>query len=413
MRGLIGEKLTHSFSKQIHEKIRKDSYELIRLNEEEFHQFMKKKEFEAINVTIPYKEKVIPYCDVIDEKATQIQAINCIRNDNGVLYATNTDFDGLRNMILNHSIHLKDKIVAICGTGGTSKTAKAVALSLQAKAIYQVGRNKKNCLSYEEMKQHQEIEIIINTTSVGMYPNNDEQIIDLRDFPQCVGVIDVIYNPLTTALCLQAKQLGIPCVNGLEMLVGQALKASEFFYQDHLDPSLLSTITKQLNHDLRNIVLIGMPSCGKSTIGKKLATLCQKDFVDLDEEIVQMTHQSIPEIFATQKEEGFRQLEIQVCQQFASKHHQVIACGGGIIKNEINIQRLKQNGILVYIQRDVNQLLLHSGRPLSTSREALIEMEKQRHPLYLKASDIQIYNHQGLDKVVQEIKEKCDENFGN
>ena len=411
--GLIGEKLGHSFSKVIHEQIRHENYDLISLSESEFHEFMKKKDFDAINVTIPYKQKVMPYCDEIDEIASSIGAVNCIRNDAGRLIATNTDFEGLQRMIVHHHIPIENKIVAICGTGGTSKTALAVVKSLKAKVIYQVGRNKPApILSYEEMKEHPEIEIIVNTTSVGMYPNNDNQIVDLQYFPNCCGVIDVIYNPLTTALCRQAEKLGIPHLNGLEMLVGQAVKASEFFYQDHLDESLIDSLSSSMEHDMQNIVLIGMPSCGKSSLGKLLAEELNKKFIDLDDQIVQKAQKSIPEIFQESGEEGFRQLEIEICAQAASMHGCVIACGGGIIKNEINIERLKQNGLIVYIQRDVQKLSVDESRPLSTSRERLIEMEKERHPLYLEASDIQVINNDTIENCLIEIKEKVYENNG-
>ena len=409
--GLIGGKLGHSFSKIIHEQIAPYHYDLIPLSEDEFHHFMKKKDFDAINVTIPYKEKVIEYCDEIDDKAKKIHAINTIKNVNGKLIATNTDFDGLKRMI-EHHFNIKNKIVAICGSGGTSKTAYAVCEALKVKEIIQVARNRNTpYITYEQMKKRYDIQIIINTTSAGMSPDILSQIVDLDDFENCEGVIDVVYNPLLTALCYQAKKKHIPYVNGLEMLVAQAVSACEFFIGNQIDPSKIDELTKQIYHDKQNIVLIGMPSCGKTTIGKCLSEKIGYDFMDLDHEIEKLAQKTIPEIFE-ESEEAFRDLETQVCLKASLLNHTVISCGGGVIKKEINMKALSLNSWIVYIKRDVSQLSVGNGRPLSKDYETLCKMEKEREPYYIKYSDVCIENNHSIENTINKIVEVWNENTG-
>lgn len=411
--GLIGKKLGHSFSKTIHESFADYTYDLIELNEEEFHTFMQEKKFDGINVTIPYKEKVIPYLDELDEKAKDIQAVNAIKNVNGRLIGTNTDFDGLKYMV-EHHFHIENKIVAICGSGGTSKTAYAVCKALKVKEIIQVARNRSfPYISYDEMKNRKEIEIIINTTSVGMSPDLLSKIVDLDDFPSCEGVIDVIFNPLLTSLCYQAKQKGISYVNGLEMLVAQAVVASEFFTNRRLDHSIIHDLAKKIYYDKQNIVLIGMPSCGKTSLGKRLAKKLGYHFIDLDTQIVKKAHMNIPDIFSQGGEEGFRKLESEVCLEAAKLNHTVISCGGGIIKKELNMKALALNGKIIYIQRDVNQLSTGKDRPLSTDRKALFKMAKEREPLYIKYSDITIKNRGNFKNALDELVEACHENISH
>ncbi len=409
--GLIGAKLSHSFSKTIHEQLADYSYDLIELNEDQFHEFMRKKDFDAINVTIPYKEKVIPYCDEIDEKAKSIQAVNCIKNVHGRLIATNTDFDGLKAMI-EKRFDFKDRVVAILGSGGTSKTAYAVCQSLLARKIIQVARNRGvPYITYEELKNYQDIDYIIQTTSVGMSPNILDQVIDLNDFQNCKGVIDVIYNPLMTSLTYQAKQKGIPFVNGLEMLVGQAVAACEFFTGKMFKKNTVELLTNDILKEKRNIVLIGMPGCGKTTIGKKLANRIGFEFVDIDAEIVQSENRSIPEIFK-EGEDAFRKIETRITEKIALKNHCVISCGGGIIKNEINMKMLALNGWIVYLKRDVNHLSIGKGRPLSTSRKALWNMYRQRDPYYRTYSNCIVNNEEDFKTSVENIKEAWNEDIG-
>lgn len=404
--GLIGEKLGHSFSKEIHERFTKVNYQLMEMNEDEFHRFMKRKDFDFINVTLPYKEKVMQYCDVLDKKATSIHAVNAIKNVNGQLIATNTDFDGLK-MMIEKRFNLKDKVVAILGSGGTSKTAYAVCVALQAKKILQIAR-KKPYLSYLEMKNHQEIQYIINTTSVGMSPHIMDQVIDLDDFQNVEGVIDVIYNPLLTSLCYQAKLKSIPYVNGLEMLVGQAIAAIEFYTDQSIHKALIDDMTKELIHQKQNLVLIGMPGSGKTSFGKKLAKLLNMPHLDIDKEIVKKTGKTIPEIFQD-GEDAFRKIESEIVFNLSKRNHTVISCGGGVVKNEKNMQALALNGFIIYLKRDLDYLST-KGRPLSKDRKALEEMILEREPLYLKYSDKIVYNDERFNRTLQELMEVWNEN---
>lgn len=410
--GLVGGKLGHSFSKPIHEKLADYTYDLIPLTEEEFHEFFRKKEFDAVNVTIPYKEKVMQYCDVIDEKASAIHAVNTIVNRDGKLYATNTDFAGLKQMIQHNGVEICGKVCCILGTGGTSKTAEAVLHDMGAEKIYIAGRNKTApVISYEDLEKYQEIQVFVNATSVGMYPNNEECLIDLKKFPNVEAVVDVIYNPLKTRICQQAEAMGLRAVNGLEMLVAQAKYAVEFFLDTEIADSETDRIVAEMKKNMMNLVLIGMPGCGKSTIGKKTAKEIGKKFVDLDKEIEKEAKRTIPEIFEKYGEERFRQIEKEVCARIAKEHGQVISCGGGIIKHPENMENLRQNGIVFHIRRNVNALSVGGDRPLSTSREKLREMERERMPLYQKYSDVEIQNNTIFKLAVQKVKEGYDEIF--
>ncbi len=409
--GLIGEKLGHSFSKSIHEQLADYKYDLIPLSNKEFENFMQQKDFDAINVTIPYKEKVIPYCDYIDDKAKKIGAINAIKNINGKLFATNTDYDGLKMMIENH-FDISGKIVAICGSGATAKTAFAVCENLFVKEIIQVGRNKTEpFISYEELKKRKDVQVIINTTSVGMNPDILSEIVDLDDFPNCQFVVDVVYNPLITSLCYSAKEKNIPYICGLEMLVGQAVSAVEFFTDKNIDKSVILDLTKKIYKEKQNIVLIGMPSCGKSTIGKKFSEIIGYDFIDMDIEIEKYAGISIPQIFEKYNEDYFRDIERKVCLDIAKTNHTVISCGGGVIKREINMKSLSLNGKIIFIKRDLEKLIIGKNRPLSKDFETLKKMEKERNPLYQKYSSVIIENNKEISDVIEKLLEVYNEDF--
>ena len=408
--GLIGEKLGHSFSKPIHEQIADYTYDIMPISREEFPLFMENKAFDAINVTIPYKEMVIPYCDFVDSKVTEIGAVNAIKKVDGKLYATNTDFDGLKWMIENH-FDLNGKIVAVCGSGGTSKTAFAVCKALGAKEIVRVARGDKGdgYINYETLKDRKDVHIILNTTSVGMYPDIMSAVVDLEDFPVCQGVIDVVYNPLTTSLCWQAKQKKIPYICGLEMLVGQAVAAVEFFTGKAVGRSVIAQITAKLYHEKRNVVLIGMPGCGKTTVGRRMAERLGLNFVDVDAKIEEAAGKKIPQIFEECGEEGFRKAETEICLELAKLNHTVISCGGGVIKNAVNMQALSLNALVVYIKRNTNKLAAGGNRPLSKDRRAIEELAKQRLPLYEKYSDVSIENNGYFGYAVDRLVEVCSE----
>lgn len=404
--GLIGEKLGHSFSKIIHEKLADYTYELCPLAKDELDAFMTAKQFKAINVTIPYKQDVIPYCDVLDDSAKRIGVVNTIVNRDGKLFGYNTDFAGFLYNLNAHGITLKDKKVMICGSGGTCKTVTAVAEYMGAKEILVVSRSKKeNAVTYEECIRHKDVDVVVNASPKGMYPNNGESPLDLSNFPNCKAVVDVIYNPLKTRLLQQAEQLGMKAVNGLEMLVAQAKFAVEHFLSTEIENDKIDQITLELLKQLTNIVLIGMPSSGKTLTGKALCKYIDKTVVDTDAVIVERSGMSIKEMFARHGEAYFRQWEHDVIEEFSKQNGLIIATGGGAIKNEENIQNLKQNGIVMFIDRDLEHLLVTDDRPLSKDANAVAKLYEERYPLYTKYGDLRVPNNYPMEISQQELDE--------
>lgn len=404
--GLIGEKLGHSFSKIIHEKLADYTYELCPLAKDELDAFMTAKQFKAINVTIPYKQDVIPYCDVLDDSAKRIGVVNTIVNRDGKLFGYNTDFAGFLYNLNAHDITLKDKKVMICGSGGTCKTVTAVAEYMGAKEILVVSRSKKeNAVTYEECIRHKDVDVVVNASPKGMYPNNGESPLDLSNFPNCKAVVDVIYNPLKTRLLQQAEQLGMKAVNGLEMLVAQAKFAVEHFLSTEIENDKIDQITLELLKQLTNIVLIGMPSSGKTLTGKALCKYIDKTVVDTDAVIVERSGMSIKEMFARHGEAYFRQWEHDVIEELSKQNGLIIATGGGAIKNEENIQNLKQNGIVMFIDRDLEHLLVTDDRPLSKDANAVAKLYEERYPLYTKYGDLRVPNNYPMEISQQELDE--------
>lgn len=404
--GLIGEKLGHSFSKDIHERLSDYTYHLIPLSKQEVHTFMQERQFQAINVTIPYKKTVIPYLDEIDEKAQKIGAVNTIVNHKGKLKGYNTDYDGFNYMLKKHQVYLNRKKVVILGNGGASAAIQAVIQSYPIESMIIVNRRaSENVITYDECYQkHLDAQIIINTTPVGMYPNNDASPLDLAPFPQLECVIDIIYNPLYTKLCIDAKARHIQYIGGLEMLIAQAKYAVEHFKQIKIDESIIDEIYKDMLKERVNIVLIGMPSCGKSTIAKQLEKHLNHPVVEFDEEIVTEMKMSIPEIFNKYQEKGFRDIETIICKKYAMQNAMIISTGGGIIKKSENMDVLQQNGMIIYIERPLEQLLYNDGtRPLSSSKEAVEKLYQERIPIYQKYADIIISNDGDLNKVIDYI----------
>lgn len=407
MYGIIGEKLSHSFSKEIHAKLFDYNYEICEIAPDKLDEFMTKREFKAINVTIPYKERVIKHLDYIDPMAEKIGAVNTVVNKNGRLYGYNTDFLGLRELILKNNISLKNKKVLILGSGGTSKTACAVAESLEASEILRVSRSAKdNCISYEDaQKNHSDAEIIINTTPCGMYPNINASAVEIESFPFLSGVVDAVYNPLNSLLVCNAKKRGIKATGGLYMLVSQAVYAAEKFTGCEVDKSKTDEIYKQMLAGKQNLVLIGMPACGKSTIGKRLATELNMQFVDTDELIVKTAGKSIPEIFSERGEKGFREIESQAVLEAAKLQHTVIATGGGAVLKEENVRLLSQNGRIYFIDRPLSFLTATADRPLSSSRADLEKRYKERYSIYCKSCHKRITPSENIAKNVTMIKE--------
>lgn len=405
--GLIGEKLGHSFSKVIHNALCNYDYQLMELAPLELEGFMKRADFKAINVTMPYKEKILPFLDYIDPQAEEIGAVNTVVNQNGRLFGYNTDFLGLKALILKNGISLKDKKVLILGSGGTSKTACAVARDLNAAEIFRVSRSGgEGLITYEEaVFHHSDTDVIINTTPCGMYPDIGKAPIDIDDFKSLTAVVDVIYNPLASELVIKARQKGIKAIGGFYMLVAQAFYAAEKFVGRQLKLSDMERIYNRLLVDRKNLVLIGMPGCGKSTIGRELAAELGKKFVDSDELIVNRTNKTIPEIFAECGEVGFRKIESEVIAELSSDGSSVIATGGGAILNSRNVELLKENGTIIFIDRPLRYLVTTSDRPLSQDREMLEKRYNERYSLYCEAADIKVSVSQDLKENITRIKE--------
>ncbi len=390
--GLIGEHLKHSFSKAIHEEIGDYVYEIKEIEPKNVEAFMREKSFSAINVTIPYKETVIPYLDHIDTSAKSIGAVNTVVNKNGVLYGYNTDYSGMMALVLRVGLSIKDKRVLIIGTGGTSKTATAVVKDMGAKEIIYVSNTAvKGAYSYDEIYQgHRNVEIIFNTSPVGMYPKNDGVPIDLTKFPCLEGLIDVVYNPIRTNLVLKAQQMGIKAEGGLYMLGAQAVYAYEHFMGTCVDKSLTDSIFKRVLCQKDNIILTGMPSSGKTTIGKLLAEKTGKTFIDTDIEIVNRIGMDIPSYFEKYGESEFRQIESEVIKDASAKNSLIIATGGGAILNSDNVRRLKQNGKIYFLDRSLERLIPTRDRPLSSNVTALTQRYEERYPIYNSTCDVRV-----------------------
>lgn len=403
--GLIGEKLGHSFSKEIHEQIATYQYELKEVSKQDFDDFMLKRDFVAINVTIPYKEKVIPYLYYIDDNAKYIGAVNTIVNIDGKLYGYNTDYLGLKSLIEKNDIVIKDKKVLVLGTGGTSKTSNAVLKTLGAKSITFVSiNNEPNTITYEEaINSYQDTEVIINTTPCGMYPNVDNLIIDINKFDKLEAVCDVIYNPLLTPLLKNARQRKIKYAGGLYMLVAQAVYACGIFTNSNIDTSVIDTVYSKLKFSKQNIVLVGMPGCGKTTIGKNLAKTLNKTFVDTDVLIEEYLKMPIKDYLTPENEEEFRTIESNIIASVSKRNNQIISTGGGAITKEININSFLSNGIIVFIDRDLQELEVSDNRPLSSNYEKLKALYEKRYHLYVKNADVIVKNNTTVDEVVDRI----------
>lgn len=390
--GCIGEHLKHSFSKEIHNCLADYEYALCEIPKDGLDAFMKQHDFKAINVTIPYKEAVIPYLDCVDEAAKEIGAVNTVVNKNGKLYGYNTDFYGMRMLISHAGIDLQNKKVAVLGTGGTSKTARAVASSLSAREIITVSRTKSaDTVTYEELyKNHQDLDVIINTTPLGMFPNNFTKPIDIADFPKLSGVIDAVYNPLKTALILDARKRGIKAEGGLYMLVAQAVLASEIFLDKKYDKEKLDEVFEKIKRQKENIILVGMPSSGKSTVGKEIAKRLGRAFYDTDELIVQKSAMTIPDMITSLGEEKFRALESDVVNEISKTTGVVIATGGGVALKGENVTALSQNGRIYFLDRPLALLLPTEDRPLTSTKEALAKKYNERYGIYEQSADVKI-----------------------
>ncbi|MGI6720413.1 MAG: shikimate kinase [Anaerovoracaceae bacterium] len=401
--GLIGRRLSHSYSKLIHEKLGRYRYGLIPLEADELESFVLGGDWAGLNVTIPYKQDVIPLCGELSDRARRIGSVNTlVRRDDGTIFGDNTDYDGFCAMADEIGVDFADKKVLILGSGGTSLTVQAVVADRGGQSVV-VSRSGEN--HYGNLHLHSDADIIVNATPVGMFPDTDARPVDLAGFPACRAVLDVIYNPFYSRLILQARKLGIACNGGLTMLVAQAIRAAELFAGIPVPDGLIRGIREDLMSDLFNIVIIGMPGCGKTTVGKQLAAEMGLDFADTDEAVEQAAGMSVPDIFDYLGEAEFRQMEAEQAQRLGKDHKLVIATGGGIIKDPLNYERLKQNGFIVLLKRDL-RLLSIKGRPLAKDRKEVMQLYRERMHLYEDFADIRISANCPIDEVVAAIRER-------
>ena len=400
--GLLGERLGHSFSPQIHRDLAGYDYQLLPTPPEAVEDLFARRAFQGLNVTIPYKRTVMPLCDEIDPRAAAIGAVNTVVNRNGRLTGYNTDIDGFLYMARRAGVDMAGKKVVILGSGGTSRTARAAAGELGAREIITVSRHGED--NYQNLSRHADAQVLVNTTPVGMYPNWGQSPVSLESFPALEGVLDVVYNPLRTALLLQAEERGLPRSCGLPMLVAQAKRAAELFTGRNIDDSRTEAVLHGLRGQLTNIVLIGMPGCGKTTVGRALAGKLGRTFVDLDEEIVRRAGTSIPEIFAREGEAGFRERESALVREFGERTGLVVSTGGGVVTRRENYIPLKQNGLLLHLRRDPAALPT-DGRPLSQAT-APEELWRRRAPLYAAFADGEIDNNGTLAGTLEQIEKE-------
>ena len=408
--GLLGEKLSHSFSPQIHHALVGDryTYELFERAPEAVEGFIKGDEWDALNVTIPYKQVVMPYLDIITDEALRIGAVNTItRLSDGRLKGDNTDYFGFHRTLTACGCDPKGKKALVLGNGGAAATAVTVLTDMGAEVIL-LGRSDRSVGGispepYETVyERHPDAEVVVNCTPVGMYPKLIGQSpVELSRLPHVTAVFDMVYNPARTALLQEADTLGIPAYNGLLMLVAQAKRACELFLGEELEDSLIDTIVADIARETGNIVLVGMPGSGKSTVGNAVAEAMGRPFVDTDALIVEDAGRPIPEIFTTDGEEVFRAFETEAVRKAGMMSGAVIATGGGVVTRERNYAPLSQNGKIVFIHRDPNKLPT-AGRPISQSTP-LGELYDKRLPLYKTFADVEIDNNGAVTATVDAI----------
>ncbi len=414
--GLIGEHLAHSFSPEIHKRIGDYKYEIMELKPEELGEFLESRDFKGINVTIPYKQAVIPYLDEIDEAAREIGAVNTIVNKNGKLFGYNTDFGGLKALFERVGISVSGKKAVILGNGGTSKTAEAVLKALGAQTVLKTDLvGAEGVITNEEaVLKHSDAEILVNTTPCGMFPKLSGMAVNPSDFPKLKGAIDVVYNPLRTDFVQRAQRFGIPAQGGLYMLVMQAILAAERFFEKPIPKEKAESIYQELLRTKKNIVLIGMPGCGKTTVGKILSKELEIPLFDSDEIIIEKTGRQISDIFEKEGESTFRKLESEVIFELSGKTGSIISTGGGAILDPENIRNLSKNGKIYFIDRPLENLVPTSDRPTASSIEAIKKRHKERYMLYCLYADEIIEANLGAKEVAEKIKEDFqNENFGD
>ncbi len=410
--GLIGEKLGHSFSKIIHAELFDYEYELKELSYEQLEGFMRERDFKGINVTIPYKEAIIPFLDEISESAAVIGAVNTVINRGGRLYGDNTDFYGMKALIERAGIAVRGKKVLILGSGGTSKTALAVAKALGCASAERVSRSGGDCITYAEASERKDTDVIINTTPCGMFPDIGKSAIEVSSFPVLSGVVDAVYNPLRSKLVCDALTHGIPAVGGLYMLVAQAAVAAELFVGEKVAKEKIESIYAKLLSEKQNTVLVGMPSSGKTTVGKIVSERRKTSFVDTDELIISHTGKPIADIIAGLGEKAFRDLEAEAVREASAMQGVVIATGGGAVLRKENVELLRENGRIYFLDRPIEKLVPSDDRPLSSDRDALQKRFEERYSIYCSCCDCRIVSPETPEAAADAIEEDAkNENF--
>ena len=382
--GLLGGRLGHSLSPQIHGYFGDYPYDLVEKEADELAAFFAAPPYRAINVTIPYKKDVIPFCDELDDVARRIGSVNTIRFDGDAVRGYNTDYYGLRYLLEKNRIPVAGRKVLVLGSGGSAVTARCVLGDLQAKEVVIISRSGEN--NYDNLDRHADAGLIVNTTPVGMFPKNLVSPIDLAQFPACEAVVDIIYNPLKTRLLLDAEARGLPAVNGLEMLVAQGKRAAEIFFGRAFDDALVESTVRSMEREFRNIALVGMPGCGKSTVGRLLSKELGKPFLDTDAMVEETAQRAIPAIIAAEGETAFRDREQAAVEKAGKQLGSVIATGGGAVLREQNCLALRQNACVVFLERPIKELAT-DGRPLSKGGAALSGLYEKRMPLYRSVAD--------------------------
>lgn len=395
--GLLGERLSHSFSPEIHKALADYDYNLYEVSREKLPDFMRNNDLSGFNVTIPYKQEVMKYCAEISKRAEKIGAVNTVvKRSDGTYFGDNTDYDGFSYMLCELSLDVKGKKTVVLGSGGASKTVQTVLRELGAEVVV-VSRNGED--NYTNIERHSDAVLLVNATPVGMYPNVEAAPVSLNGFENLQGVCDLIYNPLRTSILLEAQKRGIKTANGLSMLVSQAKRAAEIFCSESISDEVIDKITDELSKDTENIVLIGMPGCGKSSVGRLLAQKLQREFADTDEEVFSYTQRTPSEIIKSDGEDVFRKMETEVLSKLAKEKGLVIATGGGIVTRKENEVILRRNSRVIYIERDI-KLLATEDRPLSKNLENLFEV---REPLYKSFADLVIDGSGTVEEVSKRI----------
>ncbi len=407
--GLIGKSVKNSFSKHIHEMLDNKEYECVSMDEDSFIKLLKSKDFKGLNVTMPYKQIALEFVDKIDKKVESCNALNTIVNKNNVLYGYNTDYDGFLYLLKYYHIDVKDKVIAILGTGGASNTIKQLVKDLNCKEVYLITRNKlinNDNLDYHSLNNNgNKFDIIINATPNGMDGHGYNKLVDLDNFTNLEWVIDIIYNPLHSPLLIDARRHNINIASGLIMLVAQACYAHGLFFDTVIDDDLINKTYQQWLFKIINLVLIGMPGVGKSTIASKLANKFNKTLISTDEIIENQEKMSINDIFNNKGETYFRTLETDIVDKYSNNFNQVISTGGGVILNKNNMDNLSKNGIIIFINRDLDKIIIDNNRPLLKNDKDLKTLYEKRINLYNQYSDLVVDNNTTIEKVVERIEE--------